>query len=51
MNENLSGILGLDDINADINTNIKFDNESLFKLFVLGLGLIVINIAINKLIK
>jgi hypothetical protein len=48
---NLQGVLGLDDINADINANIMLDNESLMKLFVLGLGLIVINIAINKIIK
>ena len=48
---NLGNVLGLDDINADINANIMLDNESLAKLFVLGLGLIVINIAINKIVK
>ncbi len=51
MNENLQNVLGLDNINADIKANIIVDNESLLKLFVLGLGLIVINIAINKIIK
>lgn len=51
MNDNLQNVLGLDNINADIKANILVDNESLLKLFVLGLGLIVINIAINKIIK
>ena len=51
MNNGLSNIIGLDDINADINANIVLDNESLLKLFILGLGLIVINIAITKIVK
>jgi|TARA_E500000318_G_scaffold111024_1_gene128159 hypothetical protein len=50
MNNGLTNVLGLDDINADINAKIILDNESLAKLFVLGLGLIIINIAINKVI-
>lgn len=48
---NLGNVLGLDDINADINANIMLDSESLAKLFVLGLGLIVVNIAITKIVK
>ena len=51
MNNGLSNLIGLDDINADINANIMLDNESLAKLFVLGLGLIVINIVITKILK
>lgn len=48
---NLQDVLGLDNINADIKANIMVDNESLVKLFVLGLGLIIVNLALNKFVK
>lgn len=48
---NLQDVLGLDNINADIKANIIVDNESLVKLFVLGLGLIIVNLALNKFVK
>ena len=44
-------LLGLDDINADINANIKLDNETLGNLFLIGFGLVIINLALNSTIS
>ena len=51
MNErNIGTALGLDNLNANVNANIMLDNESMIRLFILGLGLIIINLVLNKVI-
>lgn len=47
----LENILGLDNVNANVNTSVSLDRESLALIFLIGIALIISNIVLNKLLK